>query len=75
MKCINREAPSLIWTHDKYNQVHSKEDKCKFVGRKNKKLYKLLYLFVFISLFEIALSEESMMEKLLGFSQERVFLG
>ena len=30
MKCINRKPPSLIWTHNKFKQVRSKEEKDKF---------------------------------------------
>ena len=72
-KSINREAPSLIWTHNNHKQVPSKEEKDKFIGKKKNKLQKLSYILGILSLFDIVLSDESILMKLFGFSWERVF--
>ena len=64
MKSINRDVPSLIWTHIKDKQVHSKREKDKFIGVEEAEV---IFSFSFLSLSDIVLSDESIQKKLLGF--------
>ena len=57
MKSINREAPSLIWTHCKHKQVHSKEEKDKFTGEEEEAAAEDILSLGFLSPFDIVLSD------------------
>ena len=67
MKCINREATSLIWTHKKHKQVCSNREKDKFGGVEEEEVAEVILSLGFLSLSDIVLSDESIQKKLLGF--------
>ena len=50
MKCINREAPSLISTHKKHKQVHSKIEKDEFVEVEEEEVAEVI-LYLGFSIF------------------------
>ena len=59
LKNINREAPSLIWTHCKLKEVRSKEEKDKFTGEEEEETVEDILSLGFLSLSDIVLSDES----------------
>ena len=67
MISINREAPSLIWTHYNHKQVRSKREKDKFNGEEEEEAAEDILSLGFLSLSDIVLSDESIQKKLLGF--------
>ena len=64
---INREAPSLIWTHCKLKEVCPKEEEDKFTGEEEEKAAEDNLSLGFLSLSGIVLSDKSILKKLLGF--------
>ena len=66
MKSINREAPSLVWTHNNHKQVHSKRELDKFVGEEEEEVVEVILSLGFLSLSDIVLSDKSIQKKLLA---------